>query len=203
MPKAHDPANTELANNFTVRDYERARDCHPPDRSAIADAIRNRFTERYITPARAKPARGKPHGFTMMAVSCLMIEALESFRQGWDTSDRQSKAAFCFFFDASDHLKDFRGHAHAFYTHVRCGILHQAETTGGWRILRGKSPLLDPTAPTVNAERFLKALEQVLNEFCDDLKKAPWDGSEWKKVVAKMNAIVRNCRGGITKPPST
>lgn len=190
--KAHDLANTELASKFTVRDYESARDCHPPDRSAIADAIRRRFTERYIKPAWAKPR----HGFTMMAVSCLMIEALESFRQGWETSDHMSKSAFCFFFDASEPFKDFRGHAQTFYRHVRCGILHQAETTGGWRILRDKSPLFNPRVPTVNAEHFLNALEQVLNEFCDSLKAAAWNGSEWKKVRDKMNAIVRNCRRG-------
>ena len=191
MSRSHDPAETELASGFKVRDYEKARDRHPPDRDAIAEGVRRRFTERYITPAWAKPR----HGFTMMAVSCLMIEALESFRQGWETSDRQSKAAFCFFFDTSEPFKEFRGHAQTFYTHIRCGILHQAETTGGWRIRRDKSPLFNVGARTVNAERFLKALEQVLNGFCDGLKTAAWDSPEWKKVRDKMNAIVRHCRG--------
>jgi hypothetical protein len=69
----------------------------------------------------------------MMAVSCLMIEALECFRQGWiDTKERGKGAqAFRLFFDTAEPLKEFRGYAPAFYTHVRCGILHQAETTGG------------------------------------------------------------------------
>jgi hypothetical protein len=186
---AYDPEDTELAPGFTVRDYKRARDSQPPDRDAIAEAIRERFTDRYIKPVGAAPRRG----FTIMAVSCLMIEALESFRQGWETSDRQSKAAFCFFFDASEQFKDFRGHAQAFYTHVRCGILHQAETTGGWRIRRDSSALFDATAMTVNADRFLDALEQVLGSFCDELKTAAWDDPEWKRVRDKMNAIVRHC----------
>jgi hypothetical protein len=151
----HDPEDTELAPGFTVRDYKKARDSHPPDRSAIAEAIRGRFADRYIKPVSAPPRRG----FTIMAVSCLMIEALESFRQGWETSDRQSKAAFCFFFDASEPFKDLRGHAQAFYTHIRCGILHQAETTGGWRIRRDGGPLFDPAALTIDADRFLDALE--------------------------------------------
>lgn len=186
----HDPADTELASEFTVRDYEKSRDQKPPDRKAIAEAIRRRFTDRYITPVRGK----NKHGFTMMAVSCLMIEALESFRQGWETSEGRSKAAFCFFFDTNEPFKDFRGHAQAFYINVRCGILHQAETTGGWRIRRDSSPLFDSTTLTVNANHFLSGLEQVLADFCDALKTADWNSPEWKRVRNRMNAIVRHCQ---------
>ena len=132
----------------------------------------------------------------MMAVSCLMIEALESFKQGWETTDRQSKAAFCFFFDTSEQFKELRGHAQAFYTNVRCGILHQAETTGGWRIRRDDSALFDAAARTINADRFVERLEQAVSTFCDGLKTAPWDGSQWRRVRAKMDAIVRHCGEG-------
>lgn len=188
MSHSYDPTETELASGFTVRDYEKARD--ERDRDAIAEAIRRRFTERYIKPVSGSASY--KHGFTIMAVSCLMIEALESFRQGWERSDRQSKAAFCFFFDASAPFKGLRGHAQAFYTHVRSGILHQAETTGGWRVRRS-GLLFDPTALTINATLFVAALRQVLDIFCDDLKGAPWDGPEWKKVRKKINAICRHC----------
>lgn len=191
LRRIYDPADTELASGFSVRDYERARDSSPPDRAVVADAIQRRFTERYIAPARAKPR----HGFMMMAVSCLMIETLESFRQGWDNSDRRGKEAFCAFFDHWDTFKDFRGHAEAFYIGVRCGILHQAETTRGWRIRRGRSVLFDPLNRVVNAERFLSCLNEVLNSFCGDLKTAPWSGYEWRMVQKKMNAIAHNCRG--------
>lgn len=184
----HNPDDTELAPGFTVRDYKKARDANPPDRGAIADAIRSRFIDRYIEPVRARK-----HGFTIMAVSCFMIEALESFRQGWESSDGRSKAAFCFFFDKFDAFKDLRGHAQDFYKHIRCGILHQAESTGGWRIRRDSSPLFDATAHTINAEKFLDALEAVLDGFCKDLKALPWHSAEWKNVGKKMDAIVRNC----------
>jgi len=189
MRRNHDPADTELAKDFTVRDYEKACKCHPPDRNAIAEAIRRRFTERYVAPAQAKSR----HGFTMMAVSCLMIEALESFRQGWENSSNRSKSAFCFFFDTSKPFVAFLGHAQLFYTHIRCGILHQAETTGGWRIRRDRSPLFDTAELTINADRFLDALVEVLSGFCDGLKTADWDGPEWVRVRKKLNAIVREC----------
>lgn len=82
---------TLLSNGASVRnyrDFERQR-----NRAKIADLIRGRFTERYITPIEAAAA-DKKHGFCTMAISCLMIEALESFRKGWSDSNGHSKDAF-------------------------------------------------------------------------------------------------------------
>lgn len=188
MSQTPDPRNTELARGFSVADYEKARDAG--DRTAIAEALRRRFTERYITPVTGD--RDRKHGFAIMAVSCLMIEALESFRQGWETSDGRSKAAFCFFFDGADPFKQFRGQGQSFYTHVRCGILHPAETTGGWK-LRRTGPLLAPDGRSINATRFIDTQKRVLDGFCDDLTRAPWHGPEWKKVRDKMNAVCKHC----------
>ena len=177
-----DPELTELATGFTVRDYKTARDAKT--REAIADAICRRFTDRYIDPASDAP---KKHGFTMMAISCLMIEALESFRQGWKTTDDKGQSAFCFFFDTEDAFKEFRGYAQYFYRNVRCGILHQAEPARGWRIVRN-GPLFDPNTRTINAARFLRKLRGVLNDFCDRLKGAAWDSTDWKNVPEGLAA---------------
>jgi hypothetical protein len=184
----NDPLSIELAKGFTIRDYEKARDS--ADVITIAEGIRKRFSERYIDPISEKPT----HGFTIIAISCLLIETLESFRQGWETSDGQHKAAFCFFFDATEPMKDFRGHSQEFYKHVRCGLLHQAETTGGWRIRRDSSPLFDPINRIINADLFLEALHKSLDEFCDELKVAPWDSQLWEHIRYKMNSIVRHCK---------
>lgn len=188
--QSSDPEKTELATGFSVHDYKVSRDAG--DREKIAEAIRKRFSERYTKPVGA----GTPnkHGFTMMAISCLMIEALESFRQGWTTSDGRSEAAFRFFFDETDAFKEFRGYAQQFYRNVRCGILHQAETTGGWKVVRA-GPLFDPHTLTVNATLFLEGLAHVLDAFCNELRTAAWDSDEWTRVRKKMDAICANCTG--------
>jgi hypothetical protein len=157
---------TELASNFTVKDYETARNAQEGDK--IAEALRRRFTERYLDPAT--PAKGKRmHGFTMMAISCLMIESLQSFCEGWKDSKGCSEKAFTTFFDSHSSFKCFRGQA--FWQNVRNGILHQAETTGGWMITRRRSaPLFDSNTLTINATVFLNVSEVYSKNFAMNLK---------------------------------
>jgi|SRR5580700_8305432 hypothetical protein len=85
MPPS-DAESTFIASKFTVRQYRDAT--ANKDRDAVAEAIRRRFTERYVDPV----LNGKnKHGFTQMAISCLMLEALESFLRGWKKSIRKSE----------------------------------------------------------------------------------------------------------------
>jgi len=182
----------ELASGFTVGDYADAVKNH--NRNVIAEAIHRRFTERYLMPVTDPAA--KRHGFTMMAIACLMIEALQSFRRGWpDTSQRgQGEQAFCSFFDAEDDFAPFRGHAHDFYKGVRCGILHQAETSLGWRIRRELDLLAtDGGIRTINAKKFVAALEKALDKYRDALKKAEWDDESWVLLRKKMERVCANC----------
>ena len=39
----------------------------------------------------------------------------------------------------------------------------------------------------------ITSMSPVLDEFCDDLKKLPWGGTEWKNARKKRDAIVKNC----------
>jgi len=127
-----------------------------------------------------------------------MIEALQSFRCGWpDTSKKgDAKYAFCSFFDEHSDFAPFRGHAGDFYKSVRCGILHQAETTNGWRIRRDQAQLLTETSTglIVDAKRFTDALSKALDRYRDDLKEAPWDGELWKNLKDKMERVCSNCK---------
>ncbi len=130
----------------------------------------------------------------MMAIACLMIESIESFYRGWKDSNGKSKKAFRHFFARHDGFDDFRSYSLPFYINVRCGIHHQAETTGGWKITRRKgAPLFDEGSKTINANLFLERLREVLDTFCEGLKTAEWNSTEWNKVRMKMDALCRNC----------
>jgi hypothetical protein len=183
----NDGESTLLASKFTVRQYRDA--VANRDRDAVAGAIRRRFTERYIAPA----LNGKnQYGFTQMAISCLMLEALESFLRGWKKSIRQSEKLFVDFLDREPDFATLRGRGSDFYTNVRCGILHQAETTAGWRIVR-RGDLFDGDR-TINADKFIRALQKVLNAHCDELTRINWGDKRWNAARRKLNNICDNCR---------
>lgn len=189
-----DPAARKvlLASKFTVGDYLDAVDAR--NREVIADAIHRRFVERYLQPAW--DATGPGRGFAMMAIACLMVEALESFRRGWpDTRGRgQGEYAFCSFFDAHDAFAPLRGHGREFYEGVRCGILHQAETTLGWRICRdGQLLARIDGVRTINARTFVQALRKALAGYRDSLKAAAWENDIWKNLRKRMARVCANC----------
>ncbi len=186
-----DPWSTCLAGKITVRDY--ADMVKRKDRSAIADLVHKRFEERYLDPILDSPTR---HGFAMMAVCCLMVEALESFRQGWkDSANRgKSEAAFCSFFQAHDEFRDLRPLAHEFYRAVRCGILHQAETTQGWRVNREQALLVEQAGVRwISAYEFGNRLRTVLNRYRDELSTADWMSPLCVNAQKKLQAVCKNC----------
>ena len=182
----------ELASGFTVRDYREAVERR--DIPAIAHAVHRRFLERYIVPI-SHPGSSR-HGFTMMAVACLMIEAIESFRRGWTDTRTKGHSALAFreFFIAHDQFAVFRTYANAFYESVRCGILHQAETTKGWRIRRqGQLLRVENGMRTVNATRFVRELRKALDGYRVTLLAAKWDDECWVFLRKKMERVCENC----------
>lgn len=187
MKTTNSAGSVKLSRECTVDQYRQmvARQ----DRNAIANFIEKRFTERYLDPIDGD--KDKRNGFAIMAVCCLMIEALESFSLGLEDSKGQSKKVFASFFSRWPNFEKFKPVSTEFYRHVRSGILHQAETTGGWRIHR-VGPLLDGT--TVNAAAFLRNVRACLLSYADELRNQPWDSEVWSAYRTKMDAICENAK---------
>lgn len=134
---------------------------------AFNDFLVKRVRSRYFEPIEAieniKKQQGK--GFSIIAIYCSLIEFFESLLKGYyhdknykyftgevaNSTERKNKKGkpeplnteevFIHFLTENE---PFKGHftdkelAKDFYKHVRCSILHQAETTGGWIIRDGK-----------------------------------------------------------------
>lgn len=169
---------------------------NPPDKAAIAELVYHRFYGRYIKPFLFDDKRYKrfyKHGFAMMASSCLLIEALESFYQGWEETQERGEKVFDSFFDRESTFKKFKGMK--FYKHVRCGILHQAETTGEFTITRkGTAPLFESHRKAINAQKFLTSLEESLVTYKKRLLADEWDSEIWDNCRRKMRFIINNCK---------
>lgn len=175
---------TKLSSTITVNDYRELEAAG--DRKAIGEFIYQRFDERYFKPILDSSNK---HGFTMMAIGCLVIETLESFYQGLKDSKRRSKGTFKKFFNRETALKVFSSEDDWFYYKVRCGILHQAEVIGGWRIIRA-GDLLNSVDKTINADRFIRELQKVLEDYAIQLES---DELLWSNFKLKMDSICQNC----------
>ncbi|MBN1638848.1 MAG: hypothetical protein JW866_07765 [Ignavibacteriales bacterium] len=176
--------DTYLSSSITVIKYLRLEKEKKQD--PIAEFIFERFYERYLRPFESNDKR---NGFSMLAVGCLMIEALESFYQGWIKSPN-SALSFEYFFDRNLEFNPLRTYHQDFYKHIRCAILHQGETTNGWKICRKKNkPLFDPTTKTINADNFHNALNISLKNYSEALKTQKWEDEMWLKFRKKIKAI--------------
>lgn len=185
-----DISSYKLSSNVTVREYNIFLE--HKNKKEITKFIYERFFERYIQPLE-NITKAKKNGFCTMANCCLMIEALESFYNGWENTKGKSELAFCKFIDQAKEFEEFKGAASQFYKNIRCGILHQAETTGGWKILR-KGPLFDKQNLVINATRFLNFLKRHLNSYREELINSKWDTEVWINLRKKMESVINNCR---------
>jgi hypothetical protein len=177
---------------FTIEDYEKAFDRkNIEDKNTIANAIKRRLIQRYIKPGEISENK---NGFNIMANCCLLIESYESLYRGWSKTPNGSDA-FCKFFNRSDHFKEFLGNdtPTQFYEHIRCGILHQGETSGGWRIRRDQPKKLDLINKIIDANHFRDDLKKEIEKYFENLTTKDWNENEWKMLFKKMKSIIKNC----------
>ena len=186
----------DKTQNVTVGLYERWR--AGQRQQEIAEFVYQRLYRRYMKPFEFSDIDYRTNyknGFSLMANDCLLIETLESFYRGWDKSS-SSELAFLKFFTRDERFAAFSTNdiPTKFYRHIRCGILHQGETTGGWKINRSaSSPLLEINKREINAHRFSATLKLSLGDYRDLLRASGWKSPLWESLKKKMKAILKNC----------
>ena len=180
---------------ITVSDYNKL--INSKDRDGIAYFIFNRLFSRYIRPYSFDNWEYKEkfkNGFSIMANLCLLIETLQSFKNGWGDSDGKSKKAFEQFFDNNIHFAELKQKGSVIYKNVRCGILHQGETTGGWKITREGTNFYDSGTNTLDAAIFAEKMKMSLCDYRDSLKNSEWDSEIWDNFRTKMRKVIKNCK---------
>ncbi len=180
----------KLSTNVTVGEVEEwIAEFDEESKNKLVDFIRSRFEERYILGVCGL----SNFGFLKVSVACYMIETLQCFKMGEENSDRQSRCMFKCFFEEEESFSEFKDISDDFYYNVRCGILHQSETTNAWRILCN-GPLVDTKAYTINADEFINALKKSLDVYLEKLRNANTKDEEvWKRLIKKLQSIIDNC----------
>jgi hypothetical protein len=180
--------------SWTSEDWYKANKSN--DWDTMIQIFRDRVDGRYLNFIRDMNER--PYsGFAVMTLGCPLLETLHQFYKGLRNSPRRNNDDFYvqFLTQSSfvfkDRFKDNMEHAKTFYDHFRCGLIHQAETKGGSKILRKKGELLfEPTKDGLFVYRktLVDLLVQEIDSYIGHLNKN--DDPTWRKnFIRKMNYI--------------
>ncbi len=173
--------STEIASDFTAGDYHDIRDrlqidtAATPEWERVLVAFQKRIEERFLLPIAAltcydhTPLRERPmrSGFAILTLDCLLIDTLQSFREGRIATGESSSAQSFKNFLKAFHFSDFKSQDRSdFYSYVRNALLHNGETRQNWRIRISTETLLtkDPTTKTRTLNRRLFH-EGVVTEY--------------------------------------
>jgi hypothetical protein len=186
----------------------------------LADFLRRRHASRFFDPIESLKKSSNTYsgyGFSMMALCCLLTETIECYRQGLPTSSRkewgelvdiQNKESVPieyrlaatvptsgadifvrFFTDFQAMFADVDGLE--FYHNIRNGLLHQAQTKGGWTIDALGSLVCDRTRRRLNRNLFSRALHDCFEQYVGDLETKPWNDARWKCAGTKIWWLIR------------
>ena len=173
----------KIAPNFTSDqwrklDLEKSED----DWQTAIGVLDNRLQSRYIEPVellieseKDLNASDKKFGFTILAIDLLLMETIQAFKEGLETTDGKSKLVFMRFLEKSPRFSGFfttNKQREKFYKEFRCGILHQAEIQSSalvWSIGELYERQLDMEVLNRNAVH--NALKADLQDYIAQLRK--------------------------------
>lgn len=199
-------------NDITIGQVEGWLRDKQANKNNLSQFIYNRLYGRYIKPFdfdnRNYPDRYK-NGFTIMANCCLLIETYTSFREkSFTDTNGKSERCFGWFFLNEKRFVDFsknglsiedyinkpgrlnnKGVPKDFYINVRCGILHNAETRNGWKIIR-RGAFYDENTKTINAFKFMNRLKSTLKDYKNELDDSDVSTDIWDSFVDRIKEII-------------
>jgi len=171
---------------------------------AFDEYFKERLNLRYFNPIKVLQENGTfvGEGFSIISILCTLIEFLESSVRGLKYRfvknkkdlkkfeyNRSSEIFIDFLSTRTPFSEQFdQDLAFEFYKNIRCGLLHEAHTKGGWTIW-AKSP--DGTI--VNKDKkivYRDDFEKAFNVYIDDYGKRLLKDTELQEAfIRKFNFI--------------
>lgn len=166
-----------------------------PDLEKAIEFFRERIQGRYLSQIRALNNHGNnvfDNGFTSMAICCLLIDTFYQFEHGV-AQTTQNKVCYTDFLRAHmNDVFDTQEKADRFYTDIRCGILHSAQTKNGSRLSTEQISTVqhistDPGSPIgVDVYKMELRLTTYFNEYCERVRFDNTTQSNFVKKIRKM-----------------
>lgn len=199
----------EIAPGVRNTDWQRLNltSTSPKDNWAMAIEMFRKRVDRFLEPVRVLMSSTDIKtilfsGFAIMALDCLLIETLQSFRTGRPnpvkTNDRQSAQMIIDFLTQRTQFKTHFANvstAKLFCDHFRNGILHQGEVKSSGRIRIDTAEMILPSDDNqsliVNRWIFHNALTQEVELYATELFEGTDIGLR-NNFIKKMHEISRS-----------
>jgi len=182
-------SDLRLAANWPI---SKGRRClRKKDRDGLVQFLRERHDERFfelIRYLKGAPGNIQGYGFAMMALCALLVETIQSYRDGLPTTfapelnrlrnmpkvsapyriplglQINGKKTFQRFFRA--HARQFSGLSGArFYRNIRNGLLHQGQTKAGWTLSKWGPGVCEAKEKVIFRDDFAKQLESAFGDY--------------------------------------
>lgn len=134
-------------------------------------------------------------GFSIMAINCLLIETLLQFKNGWDETRRGNAHEYSKFLnDEFPNIFPTMPLARKFYSDIRCGILHSAQTKNGSQLTVNKSYVVsyidNSNCISVDVKGISRIIEEYFLNYIDKLKDSNNEDERYM-FMKKMNYMCR------------
>ena len=203
MGKSVGPLNLDdisISPEYRKSDWQAA--CAGGEWDKMVEIFRDRIESRFLKPIRLIAEHhdmGAFSGFSILALDCLIIETLNQFYSGLDETKGSHEKAFWNFFKNSEFFKDHfpqEKNASIFYKHIRCGILHQAQTKKKSVVRIDQEAMIQSVegdiseSLIVDRSKFHEAVENEISSYMKRLKNGDEENAELRRnFVKKMNFI--------------
>jgi len=194
----------QISKEYSSDDWSKLKleENNEEDWQKAIDILEARLTERFLEPIdilidaeKQKAAHKRKFGFTILAIDLLLMETLQAFKEGLETTERKSKQTFTNFLKDSPHFSKYFTTdelREKFYKEFRCGILHQAEVQSDEAMVWSIGELYEDCGSFYTVNR-TKIHENIKKDFKDYIKKLrdPNSKKERELFKQKMDAIAR------------
>jgi hypothetical protein len=212
MAKSTPSLRIEIAPKFCCHDWAALKEKLSSDgqwesfQTAWSEAIcavNSRIQKRFLDNIEILTSR--PYsGFAILALDCLLIEAIQAFQQGFHTkTPPESRRAYRAMLRTSPHFAKFFTSDKCvddFYTYVRNGLLHDGETRKGY-LVKVVGPLLearDDGSIRVNRRAFHVALCREFGDYIGRLS-SPTEKQLRMNLVAAIDGLCERSGAGWKK----
>ncbi|WP_319567269.1 hypothetical protein [Cohaesibacter marisflavi] len=150
---------------------------------AVNDFFKERVRKRYLNPiGNLQNGDGEGEGFAIVTIQCALIEFLAALRKGAiyefhepDNAKHEYNDSRKLFVDFLRNTPPFsesfsRKQAEEFYSSIRCGLLHEAQSKGGWRIRNVGLLPVDHDTKTLNRDSFHRIIETYIDKYVEEIK---------------------------------